>query len=374
MSGPADPITPDIPDYTGGSLVNLVAELEYRLSGASSSPRLRVELARRVPTGSTYVLLLMDGLGARQLEHPAAAPLRRALAAEIDAPFPTTTTVSWATIATGVPPRQHGLLGYQLHLPETSGVVNTIKWTRPWGESIVVDFDSFLPGPNLWERLTDAGLEPITIQPGSFTGSNLSRVLFRGCRFEPAFTADEMVDATLQLATARGRLIVVYLPHVDVAAHMQGQASPEYDAAVAHVASMWQRLLGGMPDNAVLIGTADHGHIDYPKSAAASIRREDEAGRIFYGDSRVMFVKGDGAPLADYLPASWVTLEHMLDWWGPGPAHPEFASRAPDGALVADPGAVLLHKHSDTRLIGQHGGLVEGERLIPLLVASSPPA
>lgn len=360
------------PDYSGGSLVNLAAELELRLTGHSSAPPLHEELSRRIPQADSYVLLLIDGLGASQLDHPAAAPLSAALAGEIDAPFPTTTTVSWASIATGLPPRQHGLIGYQLYLPETDGVVYTIKWTRGWGEDVQMEHSNFLPAPNLWERLGRAGAEPITVQPGNFAGSKLSQVLYRGCRFEPAYTADELVTATVQLASQKRRLVVPYLPHVDVAAHVYGQSSDQYGEAMKFVASVWEQISNRLPAGVTMLGTADHGHVDYTKSAIARVDRADEEDRILYGDSRAMFVKGaSGEPLAEYLPATWVPIHEIQDWWGPGPDHPQFAERAPDGVLMADDGRVLMHRFSDDRLIGHHGGLVDEERRVPLLVAAS---
>ncbi|MDH3540939.1 MAG: alkaline phosphatase family protein, partial [Acidimicrobiia bacterium] len=306
------------PDYRGGSLVNLVAELEHRLIKSSESARLHSHLAQLIPNGTTYVLLLIDGLGSMQLGHSAAAPLQASRAATIDAPFPSTTTVSWATIATGLPASRHGLLGYQLYLPEAAGVIYTIKWTRPWGEAVELNHREFLPAPNLWERLTAAGTEPITVQPGNFAGSHLSNVLFRGCRFEPVYSQDEMVAATTQLAAVPGRLIVTYLPHIDVAAHVHGQESPEYEDAMKFVAGVWEQLEQRLPHNAVLLATSDHGHIDYPKSAAARIDRRHEKSHVFYGDSRVTFVRGPGVHLADELPATWLPLDAIRDWWGPG--------------------------------------------------------
>ncbi|MCP3977642.1 MAG: alkaline phosphatase family protein [bacterium] len=359
---------PQIPDYSGGSLVNLAAELENRLIGTSPSVPLHPDLSRLIPHGQTYVLLLVDGLGSRQLDHPAAAPLASARAADIDAPFPTTTTVSWATIATGLPPSQHGLLGYQLYLPETEGVVYTIQWTRGWGEAVPLDHAGFLPTPNLWERLTSAGVEPITVQPGNFAGTHLSKVLYRGCRFEPVFSFDEAAIATNQLAAVPNRLIVTYLPNVDVAAHIHGQRSPQYASSLRSVADLWTQIERGLPDGAVLLGTADHGHVDYPKEAADRIERSDEATHVFYGDSRVMFVRGEGADLAEYLPATWIPVEEATEWWGPGPRHPRFDERAPDGLLFADDGRILMHKFSDDRMIGHHGGLSDAERRIPLLI------
>ncbi len=58
----------------------------------------------------------------------------------------------------------------------------------------------------------------------------------------------------------------------------------------------------------------------------------------------------------------------MIEWWGPEPRHSQFAARAPDGVLLAAEGHVLLHRHSDKRMIGQHGGLSDAERMVPLLV------
>jgi hypothetical protein len=87
-------------------------------------------LAELIQEASTHVLFLFAGLGTLQLDHPAAAPLPGALKASLDSPFPATTTVSLATIATGLAPSQHGLLGYQLWFPEVDQVVNTIKSGR----------------------------------------------------------------------------------------------------------------------------------------------------------------------------------------------------------------------------------------------------
>jgi len=355
-----------VPDYGGGSLVNLVSELEHRLTGASPSPRLHPHLADLIPVGHSYVLFLFDGLGTLQLDHPDGAALAASHLATIDAPFPTSTTVSLATIATGLPPSQHGLLGYQLWVPEVDAVVNTIKWTTLWGEPIEYETDPFLPAPNLWERLGAAGREPITVQPGNFQGSALSRLLYRGCRFEPAYSVDEIVEATVQLAAEPGRLIFSYIPHIDFAAHVYGQGSDEYAVAVKTVAAAWHRATHHVPAGTTLIATGDHGHVDFDRQV--KIAKADHTERTFYGDGRAMFVRGDGAALTESLPATWFGLDQMEGWWGPGPRHKAFDARAPDGVMVADDDTLLLHRHSDDRMVGNHGALTDAERLVPLLV------
>lgn len=360
-----------VPDYAGGSLVNLIAELEQRLTRTAPSPALHAPLAAEIPAGQSYVLVLFDGLGDRQLDHPAAAGLMAARRAAIDTVFPTTTTVALATVATGLPPIRHGLLGYQLWIPEVGEVVNTIKWTTLWGAPVEYDVDGLLPAPNLWERLVAAGREPITVQPGNFVATPLSRALYRGCRFEPVFSAQEVVAATCDLARHPGRLVMTYVPHVDFAAHVYGQEAPEYAEAVEFAASVWEAIAAGLPEGAVLVGAADHGHVDFPRERQVAIARADHRDRTFYGDGRAMFVRGEGAQLAARLPAEWVPRDGMDGWWGPGEPHPAFAGRAPDGVLLAEDDHLLLHKHSDTRMTGNHGALTAAELRVPLLVTAS---
>lgn len=360
-----------VPDYGGGSIINLVAEIEARLASEPPSPRLHDHLAQLIPERRTYVVMLFDGLGAHQLQHPAAADLLESRSGRLHAPFPTTTTVSLASLVTGLPPSQHGLLGYQLWIPELETVVNTIKWTTLWGDPVAYDTASLLPAPNLWERLRGAGIEPITIQPAGFETSELTRALYRGCRFEGITSIGDLVDATVTLAAEPGRFILVYVPNVDFAAHVHGQESTQYEEALATASWIWTQSARGLRGSVSLVGTADHGHVDFPSERRIRIAKTDHEGRVFYGDGRVLFVRGDGQDLAAKLPAKWATLNTMLDWWGPAPRHSTFDTRAPDGVLVADDDHYLLHRYGDDRLIGNHGGLTDAEIEVPLLVAAT---
>ena len=357
-----------VPDYGGASLVNLVAELEHRLSGASAAPRLEEKLAARIPDAATYVLVLFDGLGARQLNHPNAQHLAASLVSPIDAPFPYTTTVSMATVATGLPPSQHGILAYQLWMEEVGAVVNTIHMTTQHGSPVDLDYNAILPGPNLWERLAQHGRESITVQPGNFDRTALTRTLYRGAQFRPYWSEDEAVDVTVEAAAVPGRLVFLYIPHVDFAAHVAGQASIEYGDALDVANTVWRALADQLPPTVTLVGTADHGHVDISENRKVRLGADAEQDRTLYGVERAMFVKSDGSHLAYGIPATWVPAEDLPELWGPGPMHASFGDRRPDGILFADDGYAVFHKHSNDRLVGYHGGLMPVEREIPLLV------
>lgn len=360
--------TVTIPDYNGGSIVNLAAEVELRLTGSAAMPGLHEGLAAHIPDAETYVMVIFDGLGSSQLDHPRAATLAASAVASIDAPFPTTTTVAMATMATGLPPSQHGLIGYQLWIPEVGEVVNTIKWTTLWGAPVDVATVDLLPKPNLWERLRANGIEAITVQPAQFESTALSTALYRGCRFEGVTALDEQIEATVDLAATPRRLVFTYLASVDFAAHVHGQDTTGYANALGTADLLWSRLAARLPPGVCLVGTADHGHVDFPKARQVRIPKAAHRDRIFYGDGRAMFVRGDGASLAQHLPATWIPFEEAAGWWGPEPRHSAFEARRPDGVLLADDDSLLLHRFSDDRMIGNHGALTDAERRVPLLV------
>lgn len=367
------------PDYQGRGLVNLVAELERRLTGSGLIPGLAPDLSDRVPDRPTYVLVLFDGLGSGQLGHPAAKTLAGSHAGDLDAPYPTTTTVSLATLVTGTVPASHGVIGHYMFVPEIGDVVNILKWVTPTGTRVEYPTGGFLPRPNLWERLRQRGIEPITVQPADFERSPLTAMLYRGCRFESAGSVEEAVAAVAAVATVPGRLILAYVPDVDYAAHVWGQRSDAYASALARADTVWSRLAAVIPAGAALVGTADHGLIDYPETAKVLIRDHRYRRLMFFGDARTVLLRGAGeviGELAAETGAELIGLDRLRRWWGAHPGvevHPDLGSRSPDAGLLAPPGSVLLPPGFDKRLIGYHGGIEPGERVIPLLVRQAGP-
>lgn len=358
-----------IPDYAGGSLPNLSASLELRMTGATAGTPLHGALEDLIPEADTYVLVVFDGLGAHQLDHPSAGTLRASQVGSIDAAFPTTTSVNLASLVTALPPLGHGLIAHQLFMH--GSVVNTLKWKSVGGEPVRFDPSGVLPSPNLWERLVTAGVEPITVQPGAFESSPLSNAMYRGCRFEPAWSYEELVEATVQVASTPRRLVLTYVPNVDVAAHVHGLGSDEYTEAMRIADGVWSLLSSRLPAGSTLIGTADHGLIDYSPADKIPLRRPK--GMLFYGDPRGVLVRGPApqvAKLAESVPASWVPIDELRSWWGPGSPHHDLARRAPAGALIPDQGYLLLPHGMDKRMVGYHGGLDEREVRVPLMVAS----
>ena len=356
-----------VPSYDSHGLVNLMAELEHRLIGSASGPGLRADLAAEVPDAKSYVLVLFDGLGSAQLDHPSAGSLARSERGTLHAPFPTTTSVSLATLATGLPPSQHAVIAHLSWMEDLEQVVNTLKWVNLAGEHVGYDYASVLPRPNLWERLRAADVEPITVQPGPFQGSPLSRLLYRGARFEPAFSEDDLVTATLQLAETPGRLIFTYVWQVDFAGHVHGLESDEYTEAVALANEVWDALVAGLSPGVGLIGTADHGLLEFNESEKLIMRDQRFYDLRFAGDTRGVQLWGEEHLMEEFAAVVSGELMDPTELVGPGLTETARA-RLGKRVLLAPEERVILPPGFDKRLRCYHGGLAPAEVEVPLLV------
>lgn len=360
-----------IPSYAGSNLVNLVAELERRLTGRSPSAGMRPELAALIPDARNYLLVVFDGLGAGQLSHPGARKMRASHRGNLEAPFPTTTTVGLSSIATGLTPLQHGVIGYRQWLPDLGKVVSLLRWTDLFGRKVHYDTASFLPAPNLWERLAARDVRGVVVQPAAFFDTPLSRMLYRGAQ-RRGYSSPGEVDPAFLVTPAKRTLGLVYHHAVDVAAHEKGQQSTEYGWAMVTTDRLWGRLAARLPPDTVMVGASDHGHLDIPESGKIKPAKADTEGLRWWGDSRSLMIRGPQdriEALAALTDSEVIPVHRMRPWLGRGRPHPDLESRLPDALLLASDGTGIFPKGADTKKIGHHGGLTPAEVQIPLLVA-----
>ncbi len=358
---------PAAPPYPRRGLANLVAEVESRLIGTSTGPGLTPDVARLIPDGPTYVLVVFDGLGVAQLDHPEARRLLGSSRSTLESPFPTTTSVALSTLATGLPVSGHGLVAHLTWFPDLGRVVNTLKWVDVAGKPVRTAYAELLPRPNLWERLRAGGVEPITVQPAAFSGSPLSRLLYRGSRFEAAWDDQDLVDATVALAGEPGRLILTYVWQVDYAGHVSGFGSGEFSDAMRLADRIWGDLASRLPPDVVLVGTADHGLVEYSEEDKILVRGAPFDTLRYAGDPRGVHLWGDSAVMTELAAFTGGELVDPIRLYGPDPV-PSVRDRSGQRLLLAPEGKVILPRGFDKRLRAYHGGLARAEREIPLLV------
>jgi hypothetical protein len=341
-------------------------------------------LGQRLDGVRRVAILLVDGLGAYQI--PLATPHAPALAdlardgRELTCGFPSTTPAGLASLGAGTPPGAHGLLAFTLNVPGTDRVLNHGQWRDDPDPAV------WQPVPTLLEVARAAGVAVTAVSRPEYAGSGLSIAAWRGGDYRSAAGADELATGMLDaLRDGDGPALVAgYYPSVDTAGHVYGLDSPQWRAAVTEIDGVLARLVDGLPSDAALLVTADHGQLDVPAEGRFDIDTDPRlsAGvRVVAGEPRVRYAHTLPGARDDVLAAwrsvlgdaAWVVSREeavAAGWFGPVPE----AHLARVGDVVAachDRAVVLATAHepeSVAKMIAFHGSYTAVEMTVPLLV------
>src|SRR5687767_3606874 len=111
------------PDYSGGSLVNLMASIVASRGGKPPHVPLRNIETETLRAARNVVLLIIDGLGDNYLmRRGAGGELARRRRAALTSVFPSTTASAITTTYTGRTPLEHGLTGWFTYFGEAGCV------------------------------------------------------------------------------------------------------------------------------------------------------------------------------------------------------------------------------------------------------------
>ncbi|WP_083449430.1 alkaline phosphatase family protein [Actinoplanes rectilineatus] len=371
------------PAYGTGSLADLLPSVCAVLNVPGAEDVLG--LGARLDEITKVAVLLVDGMGAYQL--PLMAPLAPVLAdlaaggrghaGTLTAGFPSTTPVSLVTLGAGVPPGEHGILGFTVRRPD-GGVLTHISW----GDD---------PDPRLWqpvptwmERASAAGVAVSVVSRPAFEGSGLSLAANRGGVYIGA--ADGPAVAAGMLAALRAAtgpaLVYGYHPDLDHYGHEDGVGSPTWQEAARGVDRLLDELAHGLPPGAALLVVADHGQLNVPAEGrldmATTPALADGVTGVA-GEPRVRYLHT--APGArDGVLETWRALSDSLvlsrdqvideGWFGPVPA--AHADRIGDVVIICRGRELALatgwEPEKVGRLVAYHGSVTAAEMTVPLLI------
>jgi hypothetical protein len=379
------------PDYAGGGLANLVASIVAACGGAPRHAPLTALPASELAAARSVVLLLFDGLGDRYLEREGAGG---ALAAHrrsaITSVFPSTTASAITTSFTGWTPLEHGLTGWFTLFGEAGCVGAPLPFQRR-GEKTALDIAPsrlYRAGP-LADGLTRRA---IVVSHRSIADSAYSRHHAGRAERRAYDTLEDFVAQTTAAATAgpERSFVYAYWPEFDALSHRHGNASDEVRAHFRALDQAFGELMARLAGSGtVVVATADHGFVDSVGADALDFADAPGLSALLRyplcGESRIAFchVQEGRAPEFIERARAWLGERARVcpsaelaaeDWFGPGDAHPRFAERIGDVALLMHGRTTVKdwtpgeHRHP---LVGHHGGASEDEMFIPLIVGST---
>jgi predicted AlkP superfamily pyrophosphatase or phosphodiesterase len=330
-----------------------------------------------VGAASQIVLLVLDGLGARQLS--ARARLAPVLSSGVGSGLPITTVAPSTTacaltsLATGRVPAEHGVVGYRVAC--RNEIMNVLGWNVGGADARVrVPASAFQPCPTFPGATT---VVPVVTRydygPTGFTAAHLGEVDLQAWH-----TAAGLVTNVRRLLRDGAPFVYAYYEGIDKIAHARG-LDEYYDDELRAVDRLVGDVLGVLPAGAVLVVTADHGQVTVGGNVEVLVPELMSAVSLLSGEGRFRWLhvrEGAAAEVASmaaevYGDMAWVrTKEQVIDerWLGGVPSG-AVADRLGDVVLVPfEPTAFLDPADTgELRLVARHGSLTPDEMLVPLL-------
>ncbi len=322
------------------------------------------------------VVLVLDGLGRNQLDERASiAPTMAAMGSGwLTSVAPSTTAAALTSITTGVPPGEHGVVGYRVRVQ--GDVLNTLRWRLDEGG----DARTTLPASEFQPIEPFLGTSPDVVADYRFQTTGFSEAQLRNGRWRPWSVVSGIVAQSESAIRAGANLVYAYYDGIDKVSHLSG-IGEAFDLEVRFTDNLVEMLLDTLPSGTALVVTADHGQVHVGDRTIRLSQSVTSLTSALSGEGRFRWLHcrpNDQAELLrraqdEYGDVAWV--EHVDDivaarWFGPMVSDAA-RSRLGDVALVPfEP--VSFDDPADGgsfKLIGRHGSLTPDEMYVPLLTA-----
>ena len=298
--------------------------------------------------------------------------------------FPTLTFPSHYSIATGLYPVNHGLVGNRFPSEDRGRFFDL-------GDRASVEESSWYGGEPIWVAAERAGIVSAAY---FFVGTEAAVGGVRPTYWKPyngAISGARRVDQAIAWlsmpAAERPRLITLYFEDVDVASHEHGVDSAMNIAAIKRVDDYVARLhegIAGLPiaDQVTTVIVSDHGQSAYRRDEAPFVLEDvvDLSGIRTVDHGAVSFLyfdEPDSARAEDICAAineQWRRGQAVTANGAPGAWNLRGGSRAADVIVQADPRSSVVSSHRRMRSLpkGDHGWAPEFRDMHGIFLARGP--
>ena len=377
------------------------------------------------------VMVLVDGLGWQMLRERAGhTPNLRRLLADSDylhTCAPSTTAAALTTLATGVYPGAHAMVGYAVRDPLLRGHLGAGHVPGPGDVFDLITFKNSSHDPLTWQSVptlieranakANAGCGPqlgaVSIGRSKFAGSGLSLAAWRGFKHIGVDALDQRPYQAYRAIKEGAKLVYLYVGELDHAGHNHGWHSDKWLEALEALDAMVGQLFRRLPAGTRIVLTADHGMVDTDRHHRIDLAKEKELAKdvvAVAGESRflqlyvaddvasapaagspglgVAEARGDGGvvensgreELAQSVAKRWAEfLGDRAIWVGTDPS-PLMGPLSPGARAAVGDVLVALNDNwtvvdsrvqsfHATQLIGVHGSLTPVELEVPLIKA-----
>jgi hypothetical protein len=379
-----------LPDYRGGSVVNLMATISRACCGAATPYPPLALFTEDLARARNIILIVIDGLGYNFLVERGDSSLRENLRLRMTSLFPSTTATAITAFYTGLAAQQHGLTGWFTWMKEAGSVVAPLPFKaraggQPLNECGISPFDIFI-APPLFDTFD---IPAIVVSPKHIVDSSFN-VRHCGRAQRVAYDGSKQFFRAIEFAAKsrpERKFVYAYYPELDTLAHIHGVGSWQVADLFSKLDSLFAAFLAAMrgSESAILL-TADHGFVDIEHTI--ELEKHDALAQMLLlplcGERRVAYCyvkRGCETQFEHYVAEHLFQYAEVHEarsaidagWFGLGQEHPRLRERVGDYVLVMKDRFAIKdwlrgeHRH---RHIGAHGGVSENEMFVPLIAVS----
>jgi len=374
-----------VPEYSGGSIVNLVCSLSKACGGKSPYPPLKMLPAKDIGA-KNVIFLVIDALGYESLQrYGKGSFLWKHVKGTITSIFPSHTACCITSLMTGVAPQQHAIVGWHTYFKHAGGIITPLPYATRFGARITaahLDPGTLFHIPFLMRTFKR---KAYFVQPPHFGRSAFNQ------RYNPSDvlryrTLRGMFGQITNAVRARGgkRFIYAYWDRIDALSHKYGPESAQVRQHFQEIDAELRRLVGSLAGtDTLLVVTADHGQIkvprrkficlkDHPALSECISMRLLGTGRCAFCFVRPSKEKRFVSYVKKHL-SRMCTLHKSEDlirrgFFGIGRPDPRLWERTGDYVLLMKGDHYLTDESKKKYEPGHHGGLSREEMLVPLAV------
>ena len=332
----------------------------------------------KLPARRSVCVLLVDGLGASNLTKAGghARFLNSSNIEKISCFYPSTTSTSLTSLATGLSPNQTGFVGYQVFNRDDLVPMNLLS-----GWESTTQAETFQKMETISELAKESDLGFDVVSPAIYKHSGFTAATMREAEFHGVNDVAERFSKARELLKMPGaRVVYLYVPELDQIAHGWGSESMKWLNALEGLDSLVQNLASTLPSGSGLLLTSDHGGVDVPKENHIYIDElfAKELFDFVGGDTRGLFLycKASSGDLKERLVDAYGNECYVLEpkdliqagYWTESKIQEKFL---PELILLARKNVALYHrgfaKQKSLNMVGHHGSITPEEMSIPLI-------
>lgn len=382
-----------LPDYNGGSIVNLMSSIAKSFGTKSLYPELRIFPSEKLNNAKNIVLLVIDGIGYEYLKKKEKKTIfNDYLAGSITSVFLPTTACAITTFLTGVAPQQHAFTGWFMYLKEVGAVSIILPFVPRFGglpfSSYGIDIKDILSSKAFTSKIKSKNF---SISPKQVAYSDFSKLMSKNSKILAHETLNGFfmqIKKAIKSSNSK-KYVYAYWPKLDSLNHKYGVEHKKSEKHFNEIDKKLRNFIKSLKGtNTLLIITSDHGFINTPLNRVIKLESHPKMkeclilplcgeGRVCYcyvhPEKTKQFEQYIKKNLSKYccLFKSKKLIEN--NYFGLFKPNPKLFDRVGDYVLIFKENYIIKDeikkdKKKKKPNIGHHGGVSKEEMIVPLIL------